>query len=208
MSETPFTDAAGTAPRTELPITFLGFQELHAQAYFDYALTVLRDQALVQLVVDETFLALSDHWDRVLEHPNPAAHAWAALRRAVEAERARDAEHRILIERVAFSIALHRDHDSLLDGFRDHAIEVESSVADLEAGITLGAAISELSGAKFDVVVLRYLNKLTIAQTARAMGVDEGTVRSLTSQAKAKLRARLAPRRLLRPEPAQHDDQE
>ncbi|MFI6850484.1 sigma-70 family RNA polymerase sigma factor [Kitasatospora sp. NBC_00085] len=200
MSEPPFTDAAGTAPRVELPITFLGFQELHAQPYFDYTLTVLGDPNLAQRLVDEVFLALSDHWDQVLTQPNPAAYAWAALRRTVEAQRAQDEEHRLLIERVVFSIVVHREAEPLIADFG-------ASVTDLEVGITVATAILELSGAKFDVIILRYLNGFTVARTARAMGIDETTVRSLTSQAKAKLEARLAPRRLLRPGPTKHDQE-
>ncbi|MFE3875409.1 RNA polymerase sigma factor [Kitasatospora sp. NPDC059146] len=200
MSESPFADAAGTAPRVELPITLIGFQELHAEPYFQYTLTNLGDQNLAQRLVSEVFLRLGECWDQVLNKPNPAAYAWAALRHAVEAERARRDEHLALVERVAFSVALRLEAEPLLH-------DLSASVANLEKGITLGAAILELSGAKFDVVVLRYINGLTIARTARAMGVDEATVRSLTSQARSKIEARLKPRRVLRPGPATHDQE-
>ncbi|MFB7476864.1 hypothetical protein [Kitasatospora sp. NPDC056184] len=105
MSEPSFTDAAGTTPRPRagLPIAFRAFQELHAQPYFDFACTVLGDQTLAQHTVNDVFLSLVDRWDRVLTDPNPHAYAWAALRCAVEAQRARDTQHRLLIERVVFS---------------------------------------------------------------------------------------------------------
>ncbi|MGW7444967.1 RNA polymerase sigma factor [Kitasatospora sp. NPDC054795] len=201
MSEPPFTDAtAPGAPRIDLPIAFQGFQELHAQPYFDYALTVLGDPDLAQRVVDDVFLALVDRWDRVLTQPNPHAYAWAALRHTVEAQRVRDEEHRLLVERVVFSIVVHREAEPLIAG-------IDADVTDLEVGISVAAAVLELSGAKFDVIILRYLNKFSVERTARAMGIDENTVRSLTSQAKAKIEARLAPRRLLRPGPAKHDQE-
>ncbi|MFJ9777181.1 sigma factor-like helix-turn-helix DNA-binding protein [Kitasatospora sp. NPDC101157] len=85
--------------------------------------------------------------------------------------------------------------------------DIDADTTDLETGVSVAAAVLELSGAKFDVIILRYLNRFTVERTARAMGIDENTVRSLTSQAKAKIRARLAPRRLLRPGTAK-DDQE
>ncbi|MFE6869313.1 hypothetical protein ACFVFS_22515 [Kitasatospora sp. NPDC057692] len=73
MSEPSFTDAAGTTPRphAELPVAFRAFQELHAQPYFDFALTVLGDQTLAQHTVDDVFLPLVDRWDRVLTDPSP-----------------------------------------------------------------------------------------------------------------------------------------
>ncbi|MED7949678.1 hypothetical protein [Streptomyces sp. BE303] len=57
------------------------------------------------------------------------------------------------------------------------------------------------------VVVLRYLNRFSVERTALAMGIDERTARSLTSQAKARPRARLTPRRLLYPGPATSDQE-
>ncbi|MFE4602012.1 RNA polymerase sigma factor [Kitasatospora indigofera] len=199
MSEQPFTDAAGTAPQLDLPLAFRGFQELHGQAYFDYAYTVLGDRVLAQDLVAEVFDRFAERWDRVLTEPNPHAFAWAGLRRTVEAELARGAEHRLLIERILFSELVHRQAQPLMTG-------IDAGTAGLEVGISVAAAVLELSGAKFDVIILRYLNGFSVERTARAMGIDENTVRSLVSQAKAKIRARLAPRYLLRD--TAKDDQE
>ncbi|WP_181442489.1 sigma factor-like helix-turn-helix DNA-binding protein [Streptomyces tateyamensis] len=202
MSELPFTDAAGTASsrRTDLPIAFRGFQELHGHSYFDYPFTILGDHALAQALVNEVFLALADRWDRVLTEPNPHAYAWAALRCTVEAERARRDEHRLLVERMVFSVVVHREAQPLI-------ADIDADTTDLEVGISVAAAVLEPSGAKFDVIILRYLNRFSVERTARAMGIDETTVRSLTSQAKAKIRALLAPRRLLHPGPAKSDQE-
>ncbi|MFE6869316.1 sigma factor-like helix-turn-helix DNA-binding protein [Kitasatospora sp. NPDC057692] len=123
---------------------------------------------------------------------------------ASEAQRARDSEHRLLIERPVFSAVVRREAEPLIADIDADALADRS---DEEVGVSVAAAVLELSGAKFDVIVLRYLNKYSVARTAQAMGVDEITVRSLTSQAKAKIEARLAPRRLLRRGPAKHDQE-
>ncbi|MFB7476883.1 sigma factor-like helix-turn-helix DNA-binding protein [Kitasatospora sp. NPDC056184] len=138
----------------------------------------------------------------MLTDPNP--HAWAALRCAVEAQRARDTEHRLLIERLVFSAVVRRAAQPLIADIDADALADRS---DEEVGVSVAAAVLELSGAKFDVIVLRYLNKYSVARTAQAMGVDEITVRSLVSQAKAKIEAHLAPRRLLRRGLAKHDQE-
>ncbi|WP_371476383.1 RNA polymerase sigma factor [Kitasatospora sp. NBC_00315] len=95
---------------------------------------------------------------------------------------------------------MHRQAQPLITG-------IDAGTTDLEVGVSVAAAVLELSGAKFDVIILRYLNRSSVERTARAMGIDENTVRSLASQAKAKIRARLAPRRLLHLDTAK-DDQE
>nr|BFD96327.1 hypothetical protein KitaXyl93_76870 [Kitasatospora sp. Xyl93] len=73
--------------------------------------------------------------------------------------------------------------------------------------MALGAAIKELPAAKYDVIVLRFVVGLKVAGTARAMGTDEATVKSLTTQARTKLEARLRSRRLLRPSTAKEDQE-
>ncbi|AUY48319.1 hypothetical protein [Streptomyces sp. CB01881] len=96
-----------------------------------------------------------------------------------------------------FSEALRLEKEPFLD-------DLTVSVNNLEAGIALGEAIKALTGAKFDVIVLRFITGLSVARTA--MGIDEATVKSLTTQARHKLEARLQPRRII--SPATTKDQE
>ncbi|MEV0536824.1 sigma factor-like helix-turn-helix DNA-binding protein [Kitasatospora sp. NPDC050463] len=192
MTDPTHTDAAGTTPQVDLPITFRAFQELHADAYYDYAYACLDDATLAQDLVTDAFTELGACWDRVLTHPQPATHAWAALRHLVEVEREHVDRYRALSGRLMFSAALRLEKEPFLD-------DLTASVNNLEAGIALGEAIKNLTGAKFDVIVLRFITGLTVARTAQAMGIDQGTVKSLTTQARHKLEARLQSRRIISP---------
>jgi RNA polymerase sigma factor (sigma-70 family) len=61
-----------------------------------------------------------------------------------------------------------------------------------EAGMELRQAISALSPRKRACVVLRYLVGMTEAQTAQALGITPGTVKSQTHKALRQLRQQLA----------------
>ncbi|MER5865459.1 sigma-70 family RNA polymerase sigma factor [Kitasatospora sp. NPDC002040] len=201
MNDATSAEPAGTHPELVLPISFQAFQELHGEPYFRYTLANLGSPAVAQQLVDDVFAALVVRWEHVLTQPNPARYGWRMLRHVVEAERDRRQEHLALVERIAFSIRLRDQAEAFLH-------DLGACVAELEEGMTLGAALLGLSGAKFDVMVLRYVNGWSVAETAAAMGIEEPTVRSLTSQARNKIETRLRPRRLLRsPGPTTHDEE-
>jgi RNA polymerase sigma-70 factor (sigma-E family) len=61
-----------------------------------------------------------------------------------------------------------------------------------EAGLELRQAIGALSPRKRACVVLRYLAGMTEAQTAQALGITPGTVKSQTHKALRQLRQQLA----------------
>ncbi|WP_380282239.1 RNA polymerase sigma factor [Kitasatospora purpeofusca] len=193
MNDFPPADAAPHAAPTpaRLPIAFTAFHDLHAQRYTDYAFAHLGEAGMVRDLVDDVFVALADHWDRVLAQPRPAAYAWALLRRVVEAECARREEHLALIEEAAFAYALIERAKRLL------ALVDGSTVDDLGVGISVARAIQKLPGRQHDVVVLRFLAGYPPTHIAEVMGIEEATVRSLISQARTRLQTRLAPRRTL-----------
>lgn len=60
---------------------------------------------------------------------------------------------------------------------------------DAELRATVAAALAELPRRQRAVVVLRYFDDLTEAQTAQALGCSVGTVKSQSSKALTKLRA-------------------
>ena len=62
-----------------------------------------------------------------------------------------------------------------------------------EDRLTLEAALRSLTGRQRAIVVLRYWEGLSIAQTAELLGVAEGTVKSQAARGVEALRSRVVP---------------
>ena len=162
---------AGSASRqvTEL-------YEAHALSLARLALVMLGDAAAAEDVVQDAFLGLYRRWDRLAD---PAA-AQSYLRTSV-LNGCRTALRR-------------RARDGVLSAGADAqaAVLTGPSLESAEATVTRGeehravlAAIRRLPARQREALVLRYYLDLTEDQTAEAMRVSRGTVKSATSRAVA-----------------------
>jgi RNA polymerase sigma-70 factor (sigma-E family) len=148
--------------------------QVHALSLARLALVMLGDAAAAEDVVQDAFLGLYRRWDRLAE---PAA-AQAYLRTSVL---------------NGCRTALRRRARQGLLSDRDDAREAgpaEPWLESAEATVTRGeehravlAAIRRLPSRQREALVLRYYLDLTEDQTAEAMRISRGTVKSATSRA-------------------------
>ncbi|MCB0971986.1 MAG: SigE family RNA polymerase sigma factor, partial [Acidimicrobiales bacterium] len=136
----------------------------------------LDDRHLAEDLAQESLIRLHQHWPRVRHHPNPEA--WTtrvALNLASTWWRRRGAERR----------ANRRASTDLRDPSR-------AAGADATDVLAIRAAVGALPDRQRAVVVLRYFQGCSVRETAEVLGCPEGTVKSLTSTAVARLRRSLA----------------
>lgn len=69
----------------------------------------------------------------------------------------------------------------------DPAVEVAASDRQRHVMQTLGSAIARLSGRQREVLFLRYAEGKSVADTARALGIEEGAVKAATYRARQAL---------------------
>lgn len=143
---------------------------------------VVWDRHEAEDLLQECYARLARRWPRVRRMENPRAYARKTLinlalddtrrQRRRDGElgvgRATDAEHRV-------------DDDA------------EASLSRIDAGTDLERALAGLPPRQRAALVLRYLEDLSEAQTAEAMGCSVGTVKSTTSRALERLRTLIPP---------------
>jgi RNA polymerase sigma-70 factor (sigma-E family) len=66
--------------------------------------------------------------------------------------------------------------------------ELPAGTADQDARLMILTALAQLTPKQRTVLVLRYLEDLSVSQTARVLGIGDGTVKSMTKQALNRLR--------------------
>jgi RNA polymerase sigma-70 factor (sigma-E family) len=139
---------------------------------------LLHDDGLAEEIVQDAFVGLHTAWRR-LRDPDKAI---AYLRQSV-VNRARSAlRHRGVVDRF-----LRRHGPSLTDpGRAEPSAEVAALAARHQADL-LGV-VRTLPPRQREALVLRYYADLSEAQTAEAMGISAGAVKSHTARAIAALR--------------------
>ncbi|MFI6285456.1 RNA polymerase sigma factor [Streptomyces sp. NPDC051018] len=141
------------------------------------------DAETVREVLQDTFVTV---WRSAGSHRGGEAGGWLwviAARRLVDAKRARTREERVLPE-VAFGVRG-------ADGAAESAPSAEDRVlAGLEYG-DVGAALDRISPELRDVLRATVVDGLTTRETARLLGIPEGTVKTRAVRARRELRAAL-----------------
>jgi RNA polymerase sigma-70 factor (sigma-E family) len=160
--------------RTQLDPGFEEFVLDRSAALLRTAFLLTGDRGHAEDLVQVALLRIALKWRNARENPeayarrvlvNLARDRWRRSRRRV-AEQAVDA--------LPSAPAVHRDH---ADAVVDRAL--------------LQRALAALPHRQREVVVLRFFEDLSVADTAVAMGTSEGTVKSYTSRALTQLRQSL-----------------
>lgn len=143
--------------------------EGHALGLTRLAFLMLGDRQTAEDVVQEAFCGLYRAWDRMADH----GHALGYVRSSVlNGSRSALRRSRRVPRAVAAPAAAASAEDTVLAGERQRETV---------------AALRRLPPRQREAVVLRYFADLPEQETAEAMGVSRGTVKSTTSRALAAL---------------------
>jgi RNA polymerase sigma-70 factor (sigma-E family) len=170
-------DAPGrqlAAPREDAARAVTALYQAHAVSMIRIALLMLGDRSAAEDVVQDAFLGLFRRWHGL----NDTEKAQAYVRSAVlngcrDAVRRRDRRDRR--DRVAAALGL------------AESMSAETAALISEDRRRILAGLRRLPGRQREALVCRYYLELSEEETARAMGVSRGTVKSTTSRAVAAL---------------------
>lgn len=162
-------------PRT--PGEFEEFAVARTPQLYRAAWLMCGDAHRAEDLVQDTLAKVYVRWNRrlgaTIEHPVAYAHTTLA-RTYISAQRRRS-NHETPIEHLP-----ERGEDAARGG-------------DAATRLALRAALDELAPMDRAVLVLRYLEDVSVADTAEALGVSPGAVRNRTLRALDRLRAELGP---------------
>jgi len=150
--------------------------QAHAVGLIRLAIVMLGDRGAAEDVVQDAFLGLYRHWDRLADHANALTYVRSAvLNRCRNALRKRGHRDR------------HDRHDA--GPFASESAEAIALIGEEHQQVLVG--IRALPDRQREALVLRFYLDLSEEETARAMGVSRGTVKSATSRAVAALGRKL-----------------
>ena len=151
-----------------------GFEEFvvaRGAALLRTAFLLTADRHLAEDVVQEALSRVVARWSRIAGAGDPEPY----VRRAI---------YTVVVDRSRRRSAAERP----ADGADQSEIAAPDQTDRVAAQATLGAALSRLTVRQRQVLVLRYYEDLSEAQTAEVMGCSRGTVKSQTAHALARLR--------------------
>jgi len=129
-----------------------------------------REPSIAEDLAQETLERACASWSKVRAMDDPAAWTWRVARNLAHSTFRRRAAARRALARVE---SRPRNDDA----------------PDLAAAVHLRAALAALPPRQREALILRYLDDRSVLETARAMGCAEGTVKALSFQGLAALRA-------------------
>ncbi|WP_020579035.1 SigE family RNA polymerase sigma factor [Actinopolymorpha alba] len=86
-----------------------------------------------------------------------------------------------------------RRRERVVESFPEDTATTDGSFAGIDNSLAMVEALRELPPRQRAVLVLRYLDDLSVEQTAEVLQIDPGTVKSQTSRGLANLRRLLGP---------------
>jgi RNA polymerase sigma-70 factor (sigma-E family) len=163
-------DTRGRLPgAAEADAGVTGLYQAHATGLVKLAVIMLGDRAAAEDVVQDAFFGLYRNWGRLCDPGKALAYVRGSVLNGCRAALRQRARHR------------RRERAAAV-----HGPDAESA----EAAVLLGeehravlAAVRRLPGRQREALVLRFYLGVSEEETARALGVSRGTVKSSTSRA-------------------------
>jgi RNA polymerase sigma-70 factor (sigma-E family) len=170
-SRSPLTphDGVGGEAETDATSGVTALYRAHAVGLIRLAVVMLGDRAAAEDVVQDAFFGLYRHWTRLVDPANALTYVRSAV--------------------------LNRCRNALRDRGRPGHLELTAEAGEsAEAAVLIGeehervlTAIRALPDRQREALVLRFYLDMSEEETARAMGISRGTVKSATSRAVAAL---------------------
>jgi RNA polymerase sigma-70 factor (sigma-E family) len=146
--------------------------QAHALGLVKLAKVMLGDQAAAEDIVQDAFLGLFRRWPALEDQDRALAYLRASVLNGC---------------RTAYRGLTRRDRALRLAPMTENMVSAEESALIGEANREVMAALRALPARQREAVVLRYYLDLTEDQTANAMHVSRGTVKSAASRGRAAL---------------------
>lgn len=168
----------------DLPLDFEAFYLGHQESFHAYAEVHFGSRKAAEEVIHQVFLEILSGWDQLLRTGNVDQGAWAIVRRIVSEQLDKDGR--------APAFVINGPITQTLRAARNKLQMMESTTG-------LYAAIADLPGRQFEVIVLRFVLGYPTTKVAWYVGLDERTVGHHLRKGRERLRVVLglpaAPRR-------------
>jgi len=168
-------------------VSFEQFVDQHVDGLLHTATLITWDEAEAEDLVQECLLRVAKRWPRVCRMELPGAYARRVLINLALDGRDRRSRRRVELSSPAGNPdTIHRELTAIVD----HGAELR--LGSIAPRAELMAALGQLSPQQRAVLMLRYFEDLSEAQTAELLGCGVGSVKSSASRGLARLRVLIA----------------